>query len=544
MASAITVVAALVAGTAGVHWGTFAAADSDPYGYVSEADLMAHGALRIDQRFAETMPWPEAAVTFSPPGYRPTPDGFLVPIYSPGLPFVMAAFQRIKGRNAVFYVVPLLGAIAVWMTGRLGTKIHGPLTGMLAAVLLGTSVIFLYQLLQPVSDVAATSWWTISLALTVAGSPLAALGAGLAASMAVLTRPNLVPLGAVIALFGVWRIVLAGPNDRRRAVRWLVLFVVGMIPGCLAVAGINQYLHGSPLESGYWEPGRLYSWGNVLPNVGRYLGWLGHTSALYIGLALAAPWLARRSSTEGADAPLRRDHVWLLLAFSAAVFLSYLFYVPWGRQEWGYLRFVLPSYPALIVLSVAVASELLKRVSQRDGVRLGLALAVCGALATWQVHEAEHLGAFVTRVSEQRYVDVGRYIGMALPQNAVFISGAESGSIRYYSNRLTLRYDLLDPEWLDRVVEVLRQRGYHPYLALEEAEEAPFRDRFGARNTLAALDWPAMLERSDPTSVHLRSCRPHALLGARTDRDRGHWDHQDAHHHRQIGRGRRRQSER
>ena len=100
---------------------------------------------------------------------------------------------------------------------------------MFAAVLLGTSTSFLYQVVQPVSDVATTSWWTMSLALTVAESPLSALGAGLAASMAVLTRPNLVPLGAVIGLFGVWRIVRAGPDERRPAARRLMLFALGLV---------------------------------------------------------------------------------------------------------------------------------------------------------------------------------------------------------------------------------------------------------------------------------------------------------------------------
>ena len=236
-------------------------------------------------------------------------NGFIVPIYSPGLPLVMAAFQRINGRNAVFYVVPLLGAIAVWMTGRLGTKVHGPLTGMLAAVLLGTGVIFLYQVVQPVSDVAATSWWTISLALTVTGSPLAALGAGLSASMAALTRPNLVPLGAVIALFGLWQIVGAGPTDRRRAVRWVVLFALGMAPGCLAVAALNQHLFGSPLQSGYWDSALLYSWAHLVPNLDRYPRWLIQTSTSFICLALGAPWLARKSSHSRLSSSIINEHM-------------------------------------------------------------------------------------------------------------------------------------------------------------------------------------------------------------------------------------------
>jgi hypothetical protein len=31
--------------------------------------------------------------------------------------------------------------------------------------------------------------------------------------------------------------------------------------------------------------------------------------------------------------------------------------------------------------------------------------------------------------------------------------------------------------------------GYHPYFLLDEAEEAPFRRRFGDASPLGALDW-------------------------------------------------------
>ena len=79
-----------------------------------------------------------------------------------------------------------------------GAVLHGPLTGVVAALLLATSPIFLYQLLQPVSDVPAAAWWTLSLFLLTRAQRAAALGAGIAASMAVLTRPNLAPLLVVI----------------------------------------------------------------------------------------------------------------------------------------------------------------------------------------------------------------------------------------------------------------------------------------------------------------------------------------------------------
>ena len=38
---------------------------------------------------------------------------------------------------------------------------------------------------------------------------------------------------------------------------------------------------------------------------------------------------------------------------------------------------------------------------------------------------------------------------------------------------------------------------------LEEAEETWFRDQFAEWNALGRLDWPAMVERSEPIRVHI-----------------------------------------
>ena len=140
---------------------------------------------------------------------------------------------------------------------------------------------------------------------------------------------------------------------------------------------------------------------------------------------------------------------------------------------------------------------------------------VCAALAVWQVRTAADRGVFVVALSEQRYVDVGRFVAAVMPPEAVFISGAEAGSVRYYSNRLTLRFDLLSPRWLDIAVKTLRDKGYRPYILLEEAEEAPFRERFGALNRLAALDWPPIAQRYDPIRVRIYDPddRPRFLAG-------------------------------
>ena len=112
---------------------------------------------------------------------------------------VMGAFERIGGRQAVFYVVPLLGGLAVWATYVIGAGVGGTLIGLSAAVLLATSPVFVYQLLNPMSDVPVTAWWALSFMLLPIKRRDAALAAGLFAGLALLTRPNILLVAMVPA---------------------------------------------------------------------------------------------------------------------------------------------------------------------------------------------------------------------------------------------------------------------------------------------------------------------------------------------------------
>ena len=503
LAAGLAVAMALAVGALGIWKGSFVAGDGDAFGYVSEADLIAHGSLRIEQQFVRTLPWPFADWSFAPAGYRPaTIRGFIVPTYPVGVPLAMALFQRLAGARAVFYVVPLMGALCVWMTSVLGTSVHGRLTGTLAAILVATSPSFLVELMAPASDVAATALWTSTLALALRNSQAAALGAGVVAALAILTRPNLAPLAAVVGLFYVWNILRADA-DRERAMIRASLFVVAAVSGCLAVAVINNHLYGSPLRSGYEPLGALYALANAVANLDRYPRWLIQTQTPFICVAVVAPVFARARSSRPKAPPLAASDVVLLAAFAAVVFLSYLFYRPFGRDEWTYLRFLLPAYPALLILSVAVTVETTRRLIARERTATAAAATICVALSGWLAHESIQRGALVARLVERRYVDVGKYIEAMLPPNSVFIAKLHAGSIRYYSGRLTMNYDWLERRWLDEAVKELSARGYRPFIALEEDEEASFRERFGGLNTLALLDWPPMAERREPVRVRI-----------------------------------------
>jgi hypothetical protein len=209
--AAATLTAATLA--TGIFWGSFVAAGSDASGYVSQADMWVRGELTtLAPEWAREAPWQDAAWTSAPLGYRPSEISYiLVPTYAPGLPMMMAVLQAAAGREAVYYVVPLLGAVAVWMTYLIGLQIAGPWAGAIGAALLASSPTFLWQLVQPMSDVPAAALWAAAL-WAAAGTGFArAIGAGVAVALAMLVRPNLAPLAAIVAL-----IVMLKPGARRR----------------------------------------------------------------------------------------------------------------------------------------------------------------------------------------------------------------------------------------------------------------------------------------------------------------------------------------
>src|SRR5262249_26988624 len=159
------------------------------------------------------------------------------------------------------------------------------------------SPIFLVQLVQPMSDVPAAAWWLLTVVLIV-GRPngrAQAFGSGFAASMGVLTRPNLLPLALVAAGYLAWapavdeRLAGDAPRYRRRAI---LGFVAGLAPGLIVLGLLQRSMYGSPFATGYGSLGGMFSLAHVAPNLQRYPRWLVDTQTPLIVLALVAPWLA------------------------------------------------------------------------------------------------------------------------------------------------------------------------------------------------------------------------------------------------------------
>ncbi|HEY0285228.1 MAG TPA: STT3 domain-containing protein [Vicinamibacterales bacterium] len=445
----------------------FEARAADQYGYVSQAALWARGNLVIHEPLAATAPWPDATWTVAPLGYRPGPiPATIVPTYPPGLSLVMAGFIKLVGPFGAFMAVPLLGSLAVVATFFLGRRVGGPACGLLAAMLLSTSPIFLFQLREPMSDVPVTAWWVVATVLVATPTAASALGGGLAASAAIVTRPNLIPLAALLGVFVLSCTSLRLPTRLRNA----SLFGAGVLPGCAGLAYFNQSLYGSPFASGYGSTAELFKFQYLGANLSNYPRWLVETETPLIVLALLAPWLIRTSLS------------WLFVGMSATLFACYAFYRPF--DNWTYLRFLLPAIPLLLILSGAAILHLSQRLSSQSS--RWLVAAFCLAVMAWRWDRA---GMQPPRPHDRRFAVIGEFVRDELPPNAILLSMQHSGSVRYYSGRLTLRWDLLSAEWLEPSLTFLRTKGYRPFLLLEEWEQPQFAQRFSARTKLGALDW-------------------------------------------------------
>jgi hypothetical protein len=474
---------ALITFVVGVRYGTFAAGGSDAYGYVSQADLWLAGDLIVEQPFARDVPWREADRVFAPLGYRPSvTGGAIVPTYPPGLPVLMALGKLGLGKCGPFLVTPILGALTVWLTFVLGALTWSARVGLAAAALMASSPAFLFALLFPMSDVPATAFLAVALVLALGQAPARAFWTGMAVSMGAFIRPNLVPLAAV--LFA--GLVAHAPSWRARG-RIALQFAAGAAPLLLTVALVNAHLYGAPWKSGYGALGELYSWGFIGPNLMRYPRWLLETETPFVALLVLPLFTLRSVGTR------QRFAHGLAAAFVAAVWLSYVCYLPF--EAWWTLRFLVPAFPPMLILAVIgwrVALGWLPP-TYRHLALGGIVLAVIAA----QIHFVQRTSMLSLWHAESDYVSAGAYVRRQLPKNAAILSMLHSGSLRLYSDRLTLRYEWLPGKRLPRAVHILTKRGYRPYILLASVEEAPFRAHFGLSD---AADAPgtviAVLERS------------------------------------------------
>ncbi len=456
----LVVGAALAVGAVGLWRGTWAVGGSDSSCYALMAAAFAGGSLQPTTTLTEA-PWPEAARTFAPGGFVPSPrrPEAASPICSPGFSLLLAPLVAIGGRDAIFLLTPVAGALLVWLTFLFGRHLAGPSAGAAAALVVAAMPVFVFQIVQPMNDVVvATLWMTV---LVLAARPQDHSGwIGALTGLAILIRPNLAPAAVVVA---AW--LLTGGVAR------LVRFGVAAAPFLLLVGFFNAVLYGHPLQSGYGSAGDLFSARYVPVNVRNYGSALLETQLGFPLLGLLMIFVA----------PARLSRlVWLTLGTAASITLVYLFYKPF--PEWWYLRFLLPVLPMMTALAMAAIVFATRRTLVLWPV---MAVVVAFAMTTEAMGEALDLHRL-----EGRFRTVGAIARDRLPANAVFLTVWNSGSVRYHADREAILWDSLDPAALDLAVAWLFTRGLEPYVVLEEWEEPAFRARFAGHSAWADLDWP------------------------------------------------------
>jgi hypothetical protein len=467
------------------------AGGSDSYGYLSEARLWAQGRLATPMPLAADAPWPNAIAAFAPLGYRPAPSGdAIVPIYPPGFPLLVAAATAVGGVCGPFWVVPLCGGLLVLATFAIGRRLGSDWIGVIGAWLLVASPNFLCMLLNLMSDVPAAAFWAIATyGLTRATRPWM-LASGVSAGMAILVRPNLVLLALVMLAWMIW----SDRHDRRRAVRSAAAFLPGLILAGAAIALVNAIEYGSPLTSSYGDTAQWFSIANIAVNVGHWLAWIAETQTPLVFVGWAALYVGSRRLWRDAGA---RRTASLLGWIAAATVASYASYQPFGA--WWFLRFLLPAWPALALGTGAVVWI---AVARAPGiVKFAIVLGLIG-LGRWTISVADDRGVFGARDSERRYQAAAALVARSTAPGDVVISGLHSGSVRYYSGRLTLRYDQLDERSLDQAITWLRDRGAHPYVLLDEDERKGFAERFGSASAWAKLEQPPVWTYQGNPRVH------------------------------------------
>jgi hypothetical protein len=482
---------------------SWTASGADAYAYVTQADLWRAGRLTVPVPIADEVPWPAALSTFVPFGYAAVAnESAIASAVGPGLPLLMALMKAVGGHAALFLVVPITASLLIWCTFALGRQLGSSSLGLGAAWLVATSPAFLTMIKEPMSDVPAAAFWALATWSILNGSRFSVLVSGMAAGIAILIRPNLVPLTAILGAWLLWPRVIETWSGFRKpdqvsALGDLAAFSAGVVPACLAIAWINHTLFGSPLASGYGAADSLFSYANVATNVRRYGGWLAQTQTPIVFAGLAALIVpARRLWPTSAT----RHGARLLAAIAIAVCVMYALYIPF--DAWWFLRLLLPAWPALCLGTALV----IKAASRVTGARARAVEAVAIAvLGLYTAFLASRLRVFPDNEGERRYATIAQLVQQATGPDAIILSSIHAGPLRYYAGRDTMRFDLLHEEWLDRTVAWLTEHGRHPYFLIEDWERPIFEKRFAANNALGRLASPLLAYRAYgiPGTVYL-----------------------------------------
>ncbi|HEX8255913.1 MAG TPA: hypothetical protein VF846_22425 [Thermoanaerobaculia bacterium] len=441
IATLLAYAAVLIAHRGGVAGG------ADSSGYLNQSRLWRSGSLALAIDLPRELGLPrELHRAFIPLGFVPGTDGTtMVPSYPPGLPVHMAAFASIGGEAAQALVSPLaaIGCILLLylLARELGVSREW---SIVASAVLALCPIFVFQAVQPMSDVVATFWTLLGVwCARRAGDRIGfAAAAGAAFGIGVLVRPtHLLLLPALVLLLGLrWRALIA--------------FGLGGLPFAIAQAAISNAWYGSPLRSGYGSIELLF--GHFPSHFVHYAYWLA---------ALLTP-LVFPLSLGGALSNWTSRHTRIALAsWFGAFFLFYCFYGPY--ETWWYTRFLLPAIPALLLLGAGFASA---HTPERAR---ALPLIVFAIIAIFEVRAGREFDVLSFAQGERSYEQAAALVREQVPRDAIVVSMQHSGSLFHDARRFSLRYDTIDAAQFAAIRAHAARQNRAMFALLEPFEVGP-----------------------------------------------------------------------
>ena len=418
----------------------------DSYGYVSAAVALASGTLVLPQPMVDWLPFARSIDAATPLGWTAAPSGTaIVPGYPLGLPVAMAAAILPGGLAAAFYVPLLAGIGTVVLAYVLARRIGPPWAAATAAALVASNPVLTNMAVQPMSDAPAAFWYLLALTLA-SGERSRPLAAGLVFGMAVWTRP------LVAALAPALLYVLPRRADA------LLRFAAGTSPVVLTMAGLQWWLYGSPLRTGYGGAAGLFTTANIARHLGAFTRWTVtvHGPLLLAAFALGL-WRAPRKLAVAAALGL------------AAGVVPYLFNMQFF-DDWDLIRYLLPALvPGVIVAALGVVALSQSWLPGRAASLGAVAFVAAVSIGSYRLVSQQPTWTLVRQ--ESRYAAVAEWFTARTPPATLVFADLHSGSLRLYAGRPTLRWVRMPAGAISATVEEAHRRGLTVYVVFDDEAE-------------------------------------------------------------------------
>ena len=465
---------------------SFAVGGSDSSGYLNAARALVKGPLVEPLTVLDRLGLPESAGPgFVPLGFVYLPGRrAMAPLYPIGFPLHEAAAVLLMGwERGPFLVSPLAALLCLALLFFVGREVGLPRWAAAgAAVLLAGVPSFLFQAIQPLSDVVATLWCLAAVfaALRSRRRPAWAYAAGFAFGVSILVRPmDVLILPALLC---------ALPLDRRTLIR----FGLGGLPAAAVLSAYDIVCFGRPWSTGYGLTGHASAFrvANFPRRFARYVRWTGEGFSYLPCLGWAAVLFRRRIPW--------RDRL-LVLSWLGAFLGAFSFYDYDPANAWWWVRFLLPGMPAIPLGCMLVVHDLAASDGRR--VRRWIPAAAAVAIAATEfvgIRHARQWGVLDDSRSEQTFPQACRSAAERVPAGAIVLSMDLSGALRYYTDLTPVRWDAFLNDDFIRTRPIVEARGARWFALLRRYEVADAAAHIPGRWTLLGDVGDTSLWRLEP----------------------------------------------